>query len=115
MIAGEFICRKIDTIQRMGIENNFDYCYLSLKEFGNDDIAIEIQDIKKSLIPKHELNAYGKSTPELFAWHISDLKIYDQPRELRAFTGLQSTRFGMRPVKITRPPQNWRYVEELHE
>ena len=113
MVVGEFICRKIDTIQRMGIDNNFDYCYLSLKEFGNDDIAIEIQDIKKSLIPKHELNAYGKSTPELFAWHISDLKIYDQPRELRAFTGLQSTRFGMRPVEITRPPQNWRYVEEL--
>lgn len=46
-------------------------------------------------------------------WHISDLKIYDQPRELRAFTGLQSTRFGMRPVEITRPPQSWRYVEEL--
>ena len=46
-------------------------------------------------------------------WHISDLNIYDQPRELRAFTGLQSTRFGMRPVEITRPPQSWRYVEEL--
>lgn len=44
---------------------------------------------------------------------ISDLKIYDQPRELRVFTGLQSTRFGMRPVEITRPPQSWRYVEEL--
>lgn len=48
-----------------------------------------------------------------WAWHISDLKIYDQPRELRVFTGLQSTRFGMRPVEITRPPQSWRYVEEL--
>lgn len=34
-------------------------------------------------------------------------------RELRVFTGLQSTRFGMRPVEITRPPQSWRYVEEL--
>lgn len=46
-----------------------------------------------------------------WAWHISDLKIYDQPRELRAFTGLQSTRFGMRSVEITCPPQSWRYVE----
>lgn len=45
-------------------------------------------------------------------WHISDLKIYDQTRELRAFTGLQSTRFGMRPMEITRPPQSWRYVED---
>ena len=50
-----------------------------------------------------------------WAWHISDLKIYDQPRELRAFTGLQSTRFGMRPVETTRPPQSWRYVEELKD
>lgn len=47
-----------------------------------------------------------------YAWHISDLKIYDKPRKLRAFTGLQSTRFGMRPVEITRPPQSWRYVED---
>lgn len=44
--------------------------------------------------------------------HISDLKIYDQPRELRAFTGLQSTRFGVRPVEVQRPPQSWCYVED---
>lgn len=50
-----------------------------------------------------------------WAWHISDLKIYDQPRELRTFTGLQSTRFGMRPVEVTRPPQSWCYVEELKD
>lgn len=48
----EFTCYKIDTIQRMGIDNNFDYCYLSLNEFGNDDIAIEIRDIKKILHSK---------------------------------------------------------------
>lgn len=115
MVVGEFICRKIDTIQRMGIDNNFDYCYLSLNEFGNDDIAIEIQDIKKSLIPKHELNAYGKSAPKLFAWHISELKIYDKPREIRAFTGLLNTRFGVRPVEAKRPPQSWCYVDELKD
>ena len=33
--------------------------------------------------------------------------------ELEEFTGLQSTRFGMRPVEVHRPPQSWRYVEEL--
>ena len=112
MVVGEFICRKIDTIQRMGIDNNFDYCYLSLNEFGNDDIETEILDIKKSCIPKHELNAYGKSAPKLFAWHISELKIYDKPRELRASTGLLNTRFGVWPVEAQRPPQSWCYVEE---
>lgn len=55
----------------------------------------------------------GSNTlPKLFAWHISELKIYDKPREMRAFTGLQSTRFGMRSVEITYPPQSWRYVED---
>lgn len=46
MVVGEFTCNGIDFIQRMGIDNNFDYCYLSLNEFGNDDIAVEITDVK---------------------------------------------------------------------
>ena len=47
-----------------------------------------------------------------YGWHISNLKVYDTPRELREFTGLRETRFGAEPVSITRPPQSWRYVEE---
>lgn len=47
-----------------------------------------------------------------YGWHISDLKIYDTPRELSEFTGLRETRFGAEPVPITRPPQSWCYVEE---
>ena len=35
---------------------------------------------------------------DLYAWNISDLKIYDKPREL--------SEFGM-----NRPPQSWCYVE----
>lgn len=142
MVVGEFICRKIDTIQRMGIDNNFDYCYLSLNEFGNDDIEIEIWDIKKSLIPKHELNSYAKSAPELFAWHISDLRVYDTPRDLGEFSRFGFLGMGrsncvcgnwhcenyepsyhyMTPptckiegCSIYRPPQSWCYVEELKD
>nr|DAF58056.1 MAG TPA: hypothetical protein [Caudovirales sp. ctyaR3] len=138
-VIGEFTCYKIDTIQRMGIDNNFDYCYLSLNEFGNDDIATEIRDIRKSCIPKPELNSYGKSAPELFAWHISDLKVYDNPKLLSdfskyGFSGLCGTNVcgnesceyyepsGDRMVPPTcglngyctlhRAPQSWCYVEE---
>ena len=141
-VIGEFTCNKIDTIQRMGIDNNFDYCYLSLNEFGNDDIAIEIRDIKKSRIPKSELNSYAKSAPELFAWHISDLKVYDTPRNLDEFSRFGFFGMGrsncvcgnwrcenyepsdsyMEPptckiegCSIYRAPQSWCYVEELHE
>ena len=47
-----------------------------------------------------------------FGWHISNLKIYDHPRNLWEFTGLRETKFGLAPGPITRPPQSWRYVEE---
>ena len=48
-----------------------------------------------------------------FAWHISNLKIYDTPKPLSEFKGLRKTKFGYAPVEIKRPPQSWRYVEEL--
>ena len=47
-----------------------------------------------------------------YGWHISNLKIYDPPRDLWEFTGLRETKFGLAPGQITRPPQSWRYVEE---
>lgn len=84
-VVGEFICDRIDRIEKRGINNNFDYCYLSLNEWGNDDIEIEIKDIQKSCISKSELNAYGENSSCLYGLHITDLKIYDKPKELREF------------------------------
>lgn len=46
-------------------------------------------------------------------WHISNLKIYDSPKQLSKFKGLRKTKFGYAPVEIKRPPQSWCYVEEL--
>ena len=43
-----------------------------------------------------------------YAWHISNLKIYDKPKELSEFF----TPMGKRPsYMIERPPQSWCYVE----
>ena len=50
-----------------------------------------------------------------YGWHISDLRIYDAPRELSEFTGLRNTRFGAAPYDIKRPPQSWCYVEEAED
>ena len=45
-----------------------------------------------------------------YGWHISDLKIYDKPKELGNFF----TPMGKRPsYMIDRPPQSYMYVEEL--
>ena len=57
----------------------------------------------------HEYLQAGKG----YGWHISNLRIYDHPRDLWEFSGLQrETEFGLAPKPITRPPQSWRYVEE---
>lgn len=135
-VIGEFVCKKIDRIGKRGFDNNFDYCYLSLDVFGNDDIEIEITDIKKSCIAKKELNLYGEKTNCLYAWHISGLVIYDKPRELSEFRTFCKSYYdgdkcddckyfidgrgyeydesdcgcdGLKPIE--RPPQSWCYVE----
>lgn len=84
-VIGEFVCKRIDKIGKRGIDNNFDYCYLSLNKFGNDDVEIEITDIKKSCISKDDLNKYGADVPHLYALHISDLVIYEEPKDLSEF------------------------------
>ena len=112
-VVGEFTCDRIYEIRKRGIPENFDYCYLSLNEWGNDDIETEIRAISASCVSKEELNAYGAKAPLIYGWHISDLRIYDAPRELSEFTGLRNTRFGAAPYDIKRAPQSWCYVEAM--
>lgn len=57
---------------------------------------------------------YGHGTP-LYGWHISNLRIYDEARELSEFTGLRDTRFGAAPYDIKRAPQSWCYVEVMKD
>ena len=86
------------------------------------------EEILKSIcLTNDDLNAYG-GLKTLYGWHISDLKIYDKPKELREFNrpcsyaGLcfscdraKFTSKGDRVCEalITRPPQSWQYIEEL--
>lgn len=103
-VIGEFIC---DDIRRIGPE----YCVV--KEDIESAIAgscLTVPQVKdyagwKSGLSYADLKA-------LYGWHISDLRIYDRPRKLQELTGLRNTRFGMKPVEITRPPQSWGYVED---
>lgn len=56
-------------------------------------------DIPSSCVPIEELKEYANGKM-LVRWHISDVKIYDKPRELRDFGK-------------ARAPQSWCYVEEM--
>lgn len=139
-VIGEFTCDQIYEIRKRGIPENFDYCYLSLNEWGNDDIEAEIKAISASCVSKAELNTYGAKAPFLYGWHISDLKIYDAPRELGEFSPVcryknddkscQLCRVACSYQKcdynpdgsinlvkcgrtLERPPQSWCYAEEM--
>ena len=96
-VVGEFTCDRID---RLAPAND---------PYGIYDIDDDY--VFQTCLANGALWDYGHGTP-LYGWHISDLRIYDAPRELSEFTGLRDTRFGAAPYDIKRPPQSWCYVEE---
>ena len=109
-VIGEFICDKIE-------ECIPDYNPVIQEFFYN-----AWEDSEATCLTAEEQSKYGKSKP-LYGWHITDLKIYDTPRELSEFRTIKCTnkRGSCSDCKtkpdcikqITRPPQRWQYVEEL--
>lgn len=114
LVVGEFVC---DT-------------YVTDKTLGHDTLFNAAACMRES-----DVAAYSAGTP-LYGWHISDLKIYDTPKELNEFwyppeLYCEKERCGGCPYDqvadvngeysfdcewkrpLTRPPQSWYYVEEL--
>lgn len=89
-VVGEFLCDQI-------IED---------RTYGHNE-----EFYRAACVSAYDAAAYAMQSP-MYGWHISDLRVYDHPRDLWEFTGLRETKYGAEPVPITRPPQSWRYVEE---
>ena len=121
-VIGEFVC------DRIGYVRNYGDC-------------VDMYDCYASCLSEKEIIEYATDKNGNFVytygWHISDLVIYDKPRELSEFKGFcdgisgkigcrgceyyytesnESVGFyeecgcdNLRPLK--RPPQSWRYVE----
>lgn len=74
--------------------------------------------IKNSRVSFDEIRQYIGETfydKSFYGWHISDLVIYESPKELSDFVlaSVQHTNcFGKRTQRLTRPPQSWCYVEK---
>lgn len=112
-VIGAFTCDRID---RLAPAN---------EPYGIYDIDDDY--VLQTCLENGALWDYGHGTL-LFGWHISDLKIYDTPKELTEFhtwkkckscskSGYESTaciydKNCMVPVAITKAPQSWCYVEE---
>jgi len=84
-VIGEFMCDEDGIV-------NFWYPY----GYNKRDCSAILRAF--ACLSANEIWEYGKGKT-LYGWHISNLKIYDEPREL--------SEFGLK-----RPPQSWCYVEE---
>lgn len=115
-VIGEFVCDQIykidaDCDQTDGIDYDAGFMWTG------DDACLSY----------FELDGYLQGK-EGYGWHISDLVIYDKPKELCEFYSFRkcnSCQGGYEstaciydedckvPVLIKRPPQSWCYVEEV--
>lgn len=101
-IIGEFICDKVERF--------------SVGSLRSDDIeklaCLSYNEMISYFYKPEELD--GNTAKQGFAWHISNLKIYDKPKELSEFISSKpKNKFRAHGDNLTRPPQSWIYVEEL--
>jgi predicted transcriptional regulator len=91
-VIGEFVCDHIGYVRNYGD-------------------MVDSYDCIASCLSANEIIEYAKDKNGNFVytygWHISNLVIYDKPRELSEFS-----KYGFsHPVWLKRPPQSWCYVE----
>lgn len=111
-VIGEFICDKIDT-------RYIDSLIGSPVEFE--------QVLNNACLRQEEFLDYYKDNDYYFGYHISNLKIYDKPKELYTFRRCcsyecfsceheyETQEFCNDLLTIKRPPQSWYYCEDLGE
>ncbi len=112
-VIGEFTCDQIfpiNVFDNGGIQNWF------------------FEHMERSCLTYEELADYIGNGKTGYGWHISDLLIYDQPRELSEFQrATDPCVFCMERIArectdckkwggdIKRPPQSWCYVEAMKD
>lgn len=115
-VIGDFVC---DEVERF-----------SVGSLRSDDIeklaCLSYSEMIDYFYKPEELD--GKTAKQGYAWHISDLKIYDKPKDLSEFKVLCNVKTDCHNCPyynynkmdcdsrvITRPPQSWQYVEGLEK
>ena len=114
-VIGEFTCKHINTFRVLENGNIQDY---------------HLKKLERSCLPYEKISEYIGRDKLGYSWHISDLVIYDKPRELKEFyrecDGVDNVGLCYECDKavgeecdcalhyelhLTRPPQSWCYVE----
>lgn len=108
-VIGEFVCDKIEAFHEWQLCPGGKFRVEEEKE---------LQDfLNSSCLSFEEVCKYRENLAyciPLYGWHISNLKIYDEPKELREFhKPILPTGLRYEDDIIKRPPQSWCYVEEM--
>ena len=109
-VIGEFVCDAIEH-------------YTSNCTVFESVLLPSPSELEEMCLTLAEFNSYGTRGKLLYGWHISELKIYEQPKGLHHFfkpcgdCNKKGTRrcteelTDCRAKVMTRPPQSWCYVE----
>lgn len=118
-VIGEFVCERIDRIAHCGTCNRDIRLNIVDKNLYCKELNYEY--LNKCKLSYCDIEEYSNGG-DVYGWHISDLVIYEKPRELREFFTIKCTnkksscfKCGIKPdcIKpITKPPQSWCYVEK---
>lgn len=112
-VIGEFVCDKITT-----------YPY---EQLNDGEHIMPFGDLEKTCLDGFEIYNY-LGNKDGYGWHITDLVIYDEPKELSDFitrgalnyndwhyglyNGLTTYEDYLAHFRLKRPPQSWFYVKE---
>lgn len=125
-VIGEFICDRIEMVNAKCSDYDIDLFYHDCLTKG----GLTEREIEEYFnIPEDKDLRVMKGNG--YAWHISNLKIYDRPRELSEFIKRcnckghcfmcereivkqdKSKQMCVCYEKASRPPQSWMFVEEI--
>lgn len=128
-VIGEFTCNKIDRLAVCGYDNRN-------TELRRVDDNWKVYDLDYDYLNKCQLSLDNlkkySSGGGLYGWHISNIVIYDKPKDLDDFMAFGKTHCDQKNCKkclymgidgicdvkdigqpMTRPPQSWCCCEEL--
>ena len=128
-VIGEFVCNEIEEFHEWELSPQGKFA-----EFEEERLK---KILSAACLSIAEVVRYSENLPyykPLYGWHISDLKIYDKPKELSEFYTIDGsgsdcccgcvyheTPLEEMPCRtctgerryLYRPPQSWCYVEEI--
>ena len=130
-VIGEFICNEIEEFHEWELSPQGKFA-----EFEEERLK---KILSAACLSIAEVVRYSENLPyykPLYGWHISDLKIYDKPKELSEFYTIDGSGgdcccgcvYHEKPLEempcrtctgerryLYRPPQSWCYVEEVRK